>query len=129
MLNPKIQRLRAIDLNFNTLTENREFSEIYKRGKNVVGVYLVLYYKKNEHSNKSAVKADDEVKYGITVSKKIGKAVKRNRAKRLIKESIRLNPKFFSKEYTYVFVARNRINHANFYDVQKNIRYLLSKVK
>lgn len=117
-------------MNFNTLTENREFSEIYKRGKNVVGAYLVLYYLKNEHSKKSVIKVDcDEIKYGITVSKKIGKAVKRNRAKRLIKESIRLNPKFFSKDYTYVFVARNRINNANFYDVQKNIRYLLSKVK
>lgn len=116
-------------MNFNTITENREFSAVYKKGKNIVGVYLVLYYlKKEDHSKKSIERvACDEFKYGITVSKKIGKAVKRNRAKRLIKESIRLNCNLFSSDYTYVFVARNRINHANFFDIQKNMRYLLSK--
>jgi ribonuclease P protein component len=46
----------------------------------------------------------DIARLGITVSKRVGKAVKRNRIKRLLREFFRLNKKIFPKGFD-VFVA------------------------
>lgn len=43
---------------------------------------------------------------GITVTKKIGGAVERNRVKRLVREVFRQNPSYFPLEHDVVFVAR-----------------------
>lgn len=107
-------------MDMDTIKNNIEFKRVYRSGKSIVGAYMVLYVKK--------AKIED-AKYGITVSKKIGNAVYRNKARRLIKESIRLNKNIFLNGYIYVFVARVRINRANYFDVEKNLIYLISKFK
>jgi ribonuclease P protein component len=60
---------------------NRDFKRLYSRGKSIAAGYLVLYYQKN--------KLEKNV-LGITVTKKLGKAVVRNRVRRLIRECYRL---------------------------------------
>lgn len=113
---------KELKLKFKTLTQNKQFSQIYSKGKITVGAYMVLY---KLRVNKKC----QYIYYGITVSKKIGNAVSRNRARRLIKESIRLNEHMFSSDYMYILVAKHRINNADFFDVQRNLRYLMSKSK
>lgn len=50
----------------------------------------------------------NETRYGITTSKKIGKAVKRNRAKRVIRCAFeQLEPRL-NGNYDFVFVARSK---------------------
>lgn len=50
----------------------------------------------------------NETRYGITTSKKIGKAVKRNRAKRVIRSAFeQLEPRL-NGNYDFVFVARSK---------------------
>ena len=67
--------------------------------------YLVLYARKN-HSATNRV--------GVTVSKKLGGAVVRNRVRRRLREVYRLNETRFSPGWDIVVVARSRCIHAEF---------------
>ena len=83
-----------------TIKENRDFRRIYSKGKSYVDPVLVTYVLKQRY-NKPRV--------GITTSKKIGKAVQRNRARRIIMAAYReLYPKFEKKGYDIILVARGR---------------------
>ncbi len=67
--------------------------------------YLVLYARKN-HSAANRV--------GVTVSKKLGCAVVRNRVRRRLREVYRLNEARFAPGWDIVVVARSRCVKANF---------------
>ncbi len=82
-----------------TIKENRDFSRLYRRGKSFVSPVLVTYVMKSK---------SDKLRFGITTGKKIGKAVKRTRARRVIRASFyELYPQL-SKGYDIVFVARGK---------------------
>ena len=73
-------------------------------------------------------------KFGFVVSKKIHKrAVRRNRIKRLMRESMRLyiknNPEFDTKYMSLIFVASARLLDKKFADVDKSIQKLVSIIK
>ena len=72
-----------------TLKENKDFRRLYYRGKSEASSALVTYGMKSRRGG---------VRYGITTSKKIGGAVQRNRARRVIRVAFR----------DFVFVARTR---------------------
>ena len=67
--------------------------------------YLVLYARYN-HSSHNRV--------GLTVSKKLGCAVVRNRVRRRLREVYRLNESRFAPGWDIVVVARSRCIHADF---------------
>ena len=70
-------------MNFSeSLKKNRDFRNVYQRGKSYANRYLVMYVMNND-LNKNRV--------GISVSKKIGNSIVRHRITRLIRESYRLN--------------------------------------
>ncbi len=91
---------------------NGHFLRIYRTGETVTGRFLVLYFKKNKLS---------ENRLGITVSKKVGKAVVRNHVRRLIREAYRLNEKNIVRGYDIVFVSRVRCASADFHTVRKEM--------
>jgi ribonuclease P protein component len=84
------------------MTRNSDFHRLYSRGKSLVDRNFVIYYRKSRR---------DLNLLGITVGKKIGCAVMRNRAKRLIRESYRLLEPRIVKGYDFVVVARGRTPH------------------
>ena len=94
-----------------SIKENSDFRRAYYKGKSVVKKRLVLYYRKNRFSYN---------RLGITVSPKVGKAVTRNRVKRLLKENYRII-QGLSAGYDIVIVARKRAAFASFYDLKKDM--------
>lgn len=82
------------------LKENRDFRRVYNKGTSYVSPYFVIYINKNRRK---------DVRLGITVGKKIGNAVKRNRAKRVITAAFSNFHPQIAKGYDFVIVARTRI--------------------
>ncbi|MBQ2972571.1 MAG: ribonuclease P protein component [Ruminococcus sp.] len=85
-----------------TIKENFRFQRAYKRGKSYVSPALVTYVIRNNTNN---------LQIGITTSKKIGKAVQRNRCRRIIRAAFsELAPQIISG-YDVVFVARAKTSY------------------
>lgn len=82
-----------------SLNQNRDFVRLYKRGKSQVHPLLVTYLSKNRFG---------KTRVGITATKKVGCAVKRNRAKRVIRAAYRTLPQGLPTGYDIIFVARTR---------------------
>ena len=87
-----------------SLKRNHIFRRLYST-KGVANSYLVLYARRNRLGH-------NEV--GITVSKKLGKAVIRNRTRRRLREVYRLNEELFTPGWDIVVVARTRAVDADF---------------
>ena len=79
---------------------------------------LVLYARKNN---------TDTNRVGITVSKKLGKAVVRNRIRRRVREVYRLNESRFAPGWDIVVVARSRCLTASFEKLTQSYLALAEK--
>ena len=78
------------------------------------------------------VKRDDKKipRYGITASKKIGKAVERNRAKRRIRHAIKeVLPKYGKNGYDYVVVATIKTNKVSWKTVLNDLEKAFREIK
>ena len=82
-----------------TVKENYEFRRIYRKGRSVVSPYFVVYCLKNRAGAS---------RLGVTVSKKLGHAVVRNRVRRRLREIYRLNSHQLKTGWDIVIVARSR---------------------
>jgi ribonuclease P protein component len=80
-----------------SLTKKRDFDLVFKKGVTLASKNLVIYAKPNELSFS---------RLGLSVSKKIGKAVTRNRIKRLLREAMRKLSGDFPMHYDFVLIAR-----------------------
>ena len=96
----------------NVLRKYSDFSAIYKRGKSVGDRYVVLFYRPNELSYNRT---------GFLASKKVGNSVKRNRAKRLMKESYRAISPSLPSGYDFIIIARNTICGKKCAEVERSL--------
>ena len=84
-------------MRYRPITRNKEFSRAYARGKAFVHPKLVLYVVKNRLG---------KTRVGITATKKIGNAVQRNRARRVIRAALYEILPYQVGGLDLVFVAR-----------------------
>lgn len=93
-----------------TLNENRDFLRLYRKGGSLVSPLLVTYAKRNGYKNRRRI--------GITATKKVGGAVQRNRAKRLIRAAWREAEPNVPYGWDFVFVARGKTTGARMQQVR-----------
>ena len=106
-------------LHTTSLKLNKEFRRAYYRGRAFTTPVVVVYALKN-HKGINRI--------GLTATKKVGKAVQRNRARRVIKEAYRLLEPQFPIGWDYVFVARTKTVYATTPEVMKAMQYALRKL-
>jgi len=81
-----------------SLAQNKDFLRLYKRGKSTACKACIFYYMPNKLPFN---------RIGITTSKKVGNAVARNRARRIIKAAYQQNEVLFPIGFDFVIVARD----------------------
>ncbi len=106
--------------NAQVLNENRDFLRLYRRGKSAVSPVLVTY------ARRGGVKGRRRI--GITATKKVGGAVQRNRAKRLIRAAWREVEPSVPYGWDLVFVARGRTHKAKMPEVRAAMATHLKKL-
>ena len=82
------------------LNQNKAFVSLYQHGKAIVSPYMVIYVRKNRRTYN---------RFGVTAGKKVGNAVARNRAKRIIRQAYRENVDKLPVGMDLVTVARAAI--------------------
>ncbi len=101
------------------LAKREDFNKVYRFGKSSANRQFVIYVKKQHDV--------EQFKLGISVSKKIGNAVVRNRMKRLIKEIVRHHADHIISQVQIIIIVRKPAVGLDYNDVQKSIVHLLKK--
>lgn len=104
----------------NTVTFNRncDFRRLYHKGKSYTNPALVVYLKKN---------GAGICHMGITVSKKTGCAVERNRCKRIIRAAYRELESDIVGSWDFIFVARTKTKYLKSTDIKKAMLEIFKK--
>ena len=93
-----------------------QFRHVYEQGRKVEGRLAVVYVLEA---------APEERAVGVVTSRRIGGAVVRNRARRLLREVYRLNKHKLKPNLQIVMVARTAINGKRLQEVETNVLQLL----
>lgn len=85
------------------LTKNRQFRKVYDEGEKVVCAHAVIFYCQCPTGEPGPC-------FGVVASKRVGKAVQRNRAKRLLREAVRSYSERMNRSDVWVvLVAKSTI--------------------
>ena len=98
-----------------SLKKNRDFQNVYKKGKSYANRYLVMYVLEND---------TDRNRLGISVSKKVGYIVIRHDVTLLIRESYRLQEDMFNSGLDIVVIARNTAKDISYHEVESALLHL-----
>jgi ribonuclease P protein component len=95
---------------------------VFQKGKSTASSRFVLYWLENKQNTTFRV--------GFSVSKKVGKAVERNRLKRLLREVFhRISADLEPFPYDFVVICRKGSAEASFDEIESEITRLLRKAK
>ena len=98
------------------LKKQKDFNAVFSKGKRVYSKTLTLLFLES-----------DKFRFGISISKKHGKATVRNRIKRLIRASIiEVNKEFNFKNYNVVILPKVNTEYL-FEEIKKDVVFTLKK--
>ena len=101
-----------------SIRDDRVFRYLYKKGENIAAPTVVIYYRKNRQSVNQL---------GLTTAKKIGNAVKRNRARRIMREAYRLLEPELRCGYDIILVARTKTPFVLMDEVKSDLARIMRK--
>ncbi|PXW89808.1 ribonuclease P protein component [Streptohalobacillus salinus] len=103
------------------LKSDEDFQNVFKRGKSFANRQLVLYYLPKKDA--------DHFRIGLSVSKKVGNAVVRNRIKRYLRQAfLELEPEI-KEQFDFVVIARMPMKTIDFHETKKSLTHVLFKSK
>ena len=94
-----------------------EFRNVFRKGRRYPGRSMVLFVLQGENG----------VRVGFRASRTVGNSVKRNRAKRLLREMVRLNMSRFKNNIDMVYLARKQLLSNTHAQNEKELLLLLIK--
>ncbi|TBL77468.1 ribonuclease P protein component [Paenibacillus thalictri] len=101
------------------LTKREYFDRVYRYGKSTANHQFVAYYLKRGKG--------EPFRLGVSVSKKLGNAVVRNRLRRLMKEIVRLNAERIAPEYDIILIARKPVVGIEYKEMEKNLLHVVKR--
>ena len=114
------------------IRENHLYSKAYRQGKRFVGKYTAVYVLRDYAAARLKKENPQKVfvnRLGLTVSKKIGGAVERNRAKRIIRAAYDAEREGLKTGFLIVISAREAINGAKSTDIERELEFAFSKLE
>ncbi len=101
------------------LKQNHEFRRLYAKGRSAVSPYFAIYCRKTNRPVS---------RLGITTGVKLGNAVKRNRARRRIRELYRTHEGMLLPGYDVVVVARTRVIYGQYRELERSFLQLMGQL-
>jgi len=102
----------------NILRERKVFKQAFSSGRKLESKYFQIAYAVNKQGNR---------RVAVVIGRKFGKAVLRNKIRRRIKETYRLNMEKFPSYTDYIIRPREASKYVSFCELRDNLLQLLEK--
>jgi ribonuclease P protein component len=102
------------------LTRRSDFQKVYKSGRRARGSYFVVFYDQNHLAYS---------RFGMTVSRKLGSAVRRNRIRRIFREALRFHQREAMPGFDFVFNPHPSAAHLKSQVLAEDVARVLSQLK
>ncbi len=101
------------------LKSRSDFNRIYRGGKSFANGQFVVYWSKRSLT--------EQFRMGVSVSKKLGNAVVRNRMRRVVKEIVRLNADLISDKTDFILIVRKPAVTMKTKELERSMLHVLRK--
>lgn len=102
------------------IKDRKVFNNIIQTGSFYKNKLFVIYIKERKNEN---------TKFGIAISNKIGKAHLRNKLKRKVRAIMDNNKKLFKNNYDYIIMIRKACLEASFQEMNDSLVSLINEIK
>lgn len=102
------------------IKDKKVFNNIIQKGSFYKNKLFIIYIKERKNEN---------IKFGIAISNKTGKAFIRNKLKRKVRSIIDNNKNLFKNNYDYIIMIRKNCTESTFQEMNDSLVDLLKEVK